>query len=390
MLVTNIFDLRELARRRLPRMFWDYLERGGYHEETLARNRSDLKDLALTARVLNDVSQRNVSCNLLGEHCDFPLILAPVGGCGIFHPNGEMHAAKAANAHGIPFCLSTLSVCTIEDVAEVAPLWFQLYLFKDRGLGRALIERAKVARCSTLILSMDVHVRSSRYSEQKDGLSAPIKINPSSVWDVISHTSWLLSMMKSKRRTFGNLAAEIPQCKTVFGATKWLEDQWDPTLSVKEVEWVRKLWPGKLVVKGILHPADAKLAVKAGADAVAISNHGGRQVDGAVSTVSMIPAVVDAVHGKAQVFVDSGIRTGIDMLKMLARGADGCLVGRAYCYGLAAHGECGVNEAIEILRRELDETMALCGATDVRKLPADLAVDRQVFLDSEAKRAFLG
>jgi len=390
MLVTNIFDLRELARRKLPKMFWDYLERGGYHEETLARNRNDLKSLALTARVLNDVSQRNLSCRLLGRHCDFPLILAPVGGCGIFHPNGEMHAAKAAQRHGIPFCLSTLSVCTIEDVAEVAPLWFQLYLFKDRGLGRALIQRAIDAKCPTLVMSMDVHVRSSRYSEQKDGLTAPPKINVPNVWDVLSHPSWFFSMMKSKRRTFGNLATEIPQCKTVFGATEWLEDQWDPTLSIKDVEWVRNLWPGKLIVKGILHPADAKLAVKAGADAVAISNHGGRQVDGAVSTVSMLPPIVDAVRGKAQILVDSGIRTGIDMQKMLACGADACLVGRAYCYGLAARGERGLNEAIEILKRELDETMALCGVSDVSKLPSDLVVARQIFKDPSAKRAFLG
>src|SRR5437588_1704888 len=262
MLVTNISDLRRLARNKLPAMFWDYLEGGGYEEETLARNRSDLQQLALTARVLNNVKNRNLATTLAGTAASAPLILAPVGACGIFHPNGEVHAAKAGHAHGIPFCLSTLSICTIEDVAEAAPFWFQLYLMRDRGVGRALIQRAMNAGCSTLVLSMDVHVRSSRYREQKRGLTAPPRVTLANIADALMHPSWLFPILASKRRTFGNLATEIEECKTVFGATQWLDKQWDPTLSVKDIEWVRNLWPRKLVVKGILHPDDAKLAAK--------------------------------------------------------------------------------------------------------------------------------
>lgn len=372
--ITNIADLRRRAKRRLPKMIFDYLERGGYEEETLARNRSDLQRLALTARVLGDVSKRNLAVNLAGTPSALPFALAPVGACGIFSRDGEVHAARAAERHGIPFCLSTLSICSIENIAAATsqPFWFQLYLFKDRAVGADLIERAKKAGCSALVMSMDVHVRSSRYSEQKDGLTAPPKITISNLWDAAVHPSWLFPMLLSKQHTFGNLGPEVKQTRSVFGATVWLEDQWDPTLSVKDVEWVRERWQGKFILKGILHPEDAKLAAEMGVDAVVISNHGGRQVDGAASTVSMVRPVVESVAGRTQVLVDSGIRSGIDILKMLACGADGCLVGRAFCYGLGALGEDGVNHAIEILARELDETMALCGVTDVTKLPSDL------------------
>lgn len=376
-IITDIADLRRQARKRLPAIIFDYVENGGYQQETLRRNRLDIESVAMIPRALNDVSVRNLKTTLVGQEVSFPLALAPVGACGLTYPNAEVEAAKAAKKAGIPFCLSTLSIATIEDVAEAthAPFWFQLYLMKDHGVGNALVQRALDAGVSAMALSMDLHMRSRRHPEKRRGLQAPPRITVANVCDVIWHLDWLASMRHSKRRTFGNLIGLAPDAKNVANVTRWLEEQFDPTLSTKTIEWLRDLWPRKLIVKGIMAPQDARRCAELGADAVIVSNHGGRQVDGVVSTISILPAVVEAVGGRCQVLVDSGIRSGVDMLKMIARGADGCLVGRPYLYGLAYAGEAGVAKVIDILMGELDETLALCGQTDIEHLPDDLLAE---------------
>ncbi len=370
MIITDIEDLRLLAKRKLPAIIYTYISNGGYEEETLRRNREDLQSITLLPRVLNDVSNRNLSVNLAGTPADLPIALAPVGGCGLASPNGEVEAAKAAKRFNVPFCLSTLSVATIEDVAKAihTPFWFQLYLMREKKVGEALVERAKRAGVSTLVVSMDLHVRSQRHGEQKHGLIAPPSFSIGNIWDGLVHPSWLFSMIGSRRRTFGNLVGLVPHAHNLAKITEWLEEQFDPTLGVKDIEWARKVWHGKLLVKGILHPDDAVTAIKAGADGVIVSNHGGRQVDGAVSTASILPSVLERVNGSGAVLVDSGIRTGIDVLRMKALGADGCLIGRAYMYGLGAMGGKGVQKALQILRDELDQNMALCGYTDINKV----------------------
>ncbi len=374
MIVTDIADLERLARKRLPNIVATYVENGGYEEETLRRNRSALERIELTPRVLNDVSKRSLSVPMAGANAAMPVALAPVGACGLTYPNAEVEAARAAKECGVPFCLSTLSIASIEDVAAATrwPFWFQLYLMREKRVGEALVERANNAGCSALVLSMDLHVRSQRHGEHKLGLIAPPRIDLRTLYDVLTHPRWLLSMVRSKRRTFGNLISLVPHAKNVAKITEWLETQFDPRLSNKDIEWVRSRWPRKLLVKGILHPEDARSAIEHGADGVIVSNHGGRQVDGAIATVEVLPRIVDAVAGKGEVFVDSGIRSGIDVLRMMALGASGCLIGRAYLYGLAANGKKGVLKALEIIRKELDQNMALCGVRDIKNLPSDL------------------
>lgn len=376
-----------MAERRLPAIVYSYVAGGGYEEQTLRRNRQDLEALTLLPRVLNDVTTRDASTILAGDHAKIPVALAPVGALGLTHPNGEVHSAKAALAHGVPYCLSTLSIGTIEDVAEAtrAPFWFQLYLMRDRKVGDALIQRAKDANCSALVLSMDLHVRSSRHREEKHGLGAPPEISIANIFDAVTHPGWLTSMAGSRRRTFGNLIGLAPDAKNVGAITQWLEEQFDPSISAETIKWLRKVWPRKLVVKGVLHPEEARMCADLGVDAVVISNHGGRQVDGAVSTASVLPEAVEAVDGRAQVLVDSGIRTGMDILKLMGVGADGCLIGRAYVYGLAAGGEGGVSKALDILATELDQTMGLCGVTDIKNLPNDLVLGREAFARRPAR-----
>jgi L-lactate dehydrogenase (cytochrome) len=376
MVITDIADLEKLAQKRLPHIISTYVENGGYEEETLHRNRADFANYAFVPRVLNDISERSLAVDMAGMHAAMPIGLAPVGACGLTYPNGEVEAALAAKEAGVPFCLSTLSISTIEDVAKAtrAPFWFQLYLMKEKRVGEALVGRAKKAGCSTLVLSMDLHVRSQRHGEQKRGLIAPPRIDVRNIFDLLSHPRWLLAMAGSKRRSFGNLIGLVPHAKNVAKVTEWLEEQFDPTLSEKDIEWARSVWPGKLLVKGILYPEDAHRAIECGADGVIVSNHGGRQVDGAVSTISVLSRIVEAVAGSGEVFVDSGIRTGMDVLKMMALGANGCLIGRAYLYGLAANGCKGVKTALRILRDELDQNMALCGVRDIKELPKDLLV----------------
>ena len=374
MVITDIADLKRVAEKRLPSIISEYVENGGYEEETLRRNRSALEKIQLVPRVLNDVSKRSLSLQMAGMNVTMPVALAPVGACGLTYPNAEVEAALAAKEYGVPFTLSTLSIATIEDVAQAtrAPFWFQLYLMKDKRVGEALIQRAHDAGCSALLLSMDLHVRSQRDSEQKHGLVAPPRITPQNIFDLLTHPRWLLSMVRSKHRTFGNLVGLVPHAKNLSKITKWLETQFDPTLSNKDIEWVRKRWSRKLYIKGVLHLEDARIAIEHGADGVIVSDHGGRQVDGSVATAEVLPRVVDAVCGKGEVFVDSGIRSGIDVLRMMALGANGCLIGRAYLYGLAWGGKKGVLKALEIICKELDQNMALCGIRDIKHLPTDL------------------
>lgn len=378
MVVTDIADLQRLAEKRLPKIIATYVENGGYEEETLHRNRSALEHVELVPRVLNDVSKRSLSVQMAGMNATMPVALAPVGACGLTYPNAEVEAARAAKEFGIPFCLSTLSIATLEDVAKAtrAPFWFQLYVMREKRVGEALIERAYDAGCSALLLSMDLHVRSQRHGEQKLGLVAPPRTDLRNIVDVLTHLRWLISMVRSKHRTFGNLVGLVPHAKSVAKVTEWLETQFDPTLSNKDIEHIRKRWPRKLFVKGILHPEDARSAIEHGADGVIVSNHGGRQVDGAIATAEVLPRIVDAVCGKGEVFVDSGIRSGIDVLRMMGLGANGCLIGRAYLYGLAWNGKKGVLKALEIICKELDQNMALCGVRDIKHLPADLLFQR--------------
>jgi L-lactate dehydrogenase (cytochrome) len=374
---TCIEDLRQLARRKVPRAFFDYADRGSYAEETLRANRDDLERIKLRQRVLVDVSNRSQNTTIIGEPAALPLSLGPVGLCGMQHGDGEILACRAAQAAGIPFCLSTLSICSIEDVAEAVqkPFWFQLYVMKDRGFVRSLIERAIAAQCSALVLTIDLQVLGQRHADIRNGMTVPPEIRLSNIIDIATKPAWALSVLRGKRKTFGNVAGRVPGMDSVNSLAGWINNQFDPTLSWKDVEWIRSLWPGKLIIKGILDVEDAKLAVKTGASALVVSNHGGRQLDGAPSSISMLPKVVDAVGSEIEVMFDGGIRSGQDVLRALALGARSCMLGRAYIYGLGAAGEAGVAQAIDIIAKELDVTMALTGTRHVADLGPQVLVN---------------
>jgi L-lactate dehydrogenase (cytochrome) len=370
-IVTCIEDLRQRARRNVPKMFFDYVEAGSYAQETLHANRADLQRIKLRQRVLVDVSRRDLTTTIIGETVPLPLALAPIGLAGMQHQDGEIAACRAAQAAGIPFTLSTMSVCSIEDVAEAVdkPFWFQLYVMKDRGFARSLIERAAAAKCSALMLTIDLQVLGQRHCDLHNGLSVPPEIRIRNVLDIMSKPSWALGMLGAKRKTFGNLAGYTRSGATdVKSLSSWIATQFDPTLSWKDVEWIRSLWPGKLILKGVLDVDDARLAARTGASALVVSNHGGRQLDGAPSSISALPKIVDAVGGEIEVMFDGGIRSGQDVIRALALGARSCLIGRAYIYGLGALGERGVARAIHFLRKELDVTMALCGVNNVGEI----------------------
>jgi L-lactate dehydrogenase (cytochrome) len=368
--MTCIEDLRRAARRKVPRAFFDYAEAGSYSQETLRANRHDLERVKLRQRVLVDVSQRSLTTTIIGEKAALPLTLAPIGLCGMQHGDGEILACRAAQAAGIPFTLSTMSICSIEDVAEAVgkPFWFQLYVMRDRGFIKALIERAAVAKCSALVLTVDLQVLGQRHCDIRNGMTVPPEIKLGNLIDIATKPAWALSILKGKRKTFGNLAGHVRGMENVTSLAQWTASQFDPTLNWKDVEWVRSLWPGKLILKGILDVEDARTAVKTGASALIVSNHGGRQLDGAPSSISALPKVVDAVGGDIEVMFDGGIRTGADVLRALALGARSCMIGRSYIYGLGAGGEAGVAKAIEVLGKELDVTMALCGVKSVEDL----------------------
>ncbi len=366
-MMTCIEDMRLLARRRVPRMFFDYADRGSYAEETLRLNRSDLERIKLRQRVLVDVARRDLTTTIAGEPATLPLALAPIGLCGMQWGDGEILACRAAQAAGIPFCLSTMSICAIEDVAAAVerPFWFQLYVMKDRGFVRALIERAIAARCSALVLTVDLQVLGQRHCDLRNGMTVPPEIRIGNLIDIATKPGWAMSVLRGKRKTFGNLAGHVRGMEDVRSLAQWIAGQFDPALSWNDVEWVRGLWPGKLIIKGLLDVEDARRAATTGATALVVSNHGGRQLDGAMSSIAALPRIVDAVGSQIEIMFDGGIRSGQDVVRALALGARSCMIGRAYLYGLGAGAQAGVARAIEIIRNELDVTMALTGTSRV-------------------------
>jgi L-lactate dehydrogenase (cytochrome) len=367
--VTCIEDLRQLSRKRVARAIFDYVDRGSYTESTLRANRADLELLTLRQRVGIDVDKRSTRGTMLGEEVSMPVGLAPVGLTGLNWADGEILAARAAQRFGVPFTLSTMSICSIEDVAGGVekPFWFQLYVMRDRGFAASLVERAKAAGCSALVLTLDLQVQGQRHRDLKNGLAVPPKLTLGTALDIMMKPGWALNVLRGKRKSFGNLEGRIPDAKSLSTLSQWIAGQFDPTLSWKDVEWVKNLWGGKLVLKGVLDAEDAKIAAQSGADAIVVSNHGGRQLDGTMSSIRALPDVVDAVGDRTEVWFDGGIRGGQDVLRALALGAHATLIGRAFAYGLGAMGEAGVLRALEIIQRELDVTMALCGLRGVRE-----------------------
>ena len=374
--VTCIEDLRKLARRKVPRAFFDYAEAGSYSQETLRANRADLEQIKLRQRVMVDVSSRDSSTTMLGEPVSLPLGLGPVAMTGLEHGNGEILACRAAHAAGIPFAMSTLSICSIEDVAAAVdkPFWFQLYVMKDRGFVRSLIERATAAKCSALVLTVDLQVLGQRHVDIKNGLSVPPALKVKNLINMMTKPGWVFSVLSGKRWTFGNLDGHVKGMEGVRSLAQWVGSQFDETLNWKDVEWIRSIWPGKLIIKGILDVEDAKLAARTGAAAIVVSNHGGRQLDGAASAISMLPKIADAVGSEIEVMFDGGIRTGQDVLRALALGAKSCFIGRAYIFGLGAGGEAGVAKAIDIIRKELDVSMALTGVKRIHEIGRHILV----------------
>jgi L-lactate dehydrogenase (cytochrome) len=375
--VTSIEDLRLMAKRRVPRAFFEYADCGSYNEETLRANRADLEKIKLRQRVLVDVDKRDLATTMVGEPVALPIALAPTGLTGMQHVDGEILACKAAHAAGVQFTLSTMSICSIEDVAAATdkPFWFQLYVMRDRGFARSLIARAKAAKCSALMLTADLQVQGQRHRDIKNGMTVPPQLKLANVIDIASKPGWAIKVLMGKRKSFGNLEGHIAGMSGIKSLAQWTAGQFDPTLSWKDVEWIRNEWGGKLIIKGILDLEDARLAAKTGAQAIVVSNHGGRQLDGAPSSISMLPRIVDAVGSELEILFDGGVRSGQDVLRALALGAKGCLIGRAFLYGLGAGGEAGVTAALDVIRKELDVSMALTGVSRVKD------VDRRVLAD---------
>lgn len=365
--VTCIDDLRDLHRRRVPRAFFDYVDGGAYAEATLRANRTDLQAIELRQRVLIDVDNRELATTIMGEHSALPFGLGPIGLTGMQHGDGEILACRAAQAAGIPYTLSTMSICSIEDVAGSVekPFWFQLYVMRDRGVTKALIERAIAAKCSALMLTVDLTLNAQRHRDVKNGITVPPRLMLKNIIDVATKPGWALGVLRGKRKTFGNLDARLNDAGGITSLAQWIAAQFDPTLSWKDVTWVRSLWPGKLLIKGVMDVEDAKLAAKCGAQALVVSNHGGRQLDGAPSTIRVLPKIVDAVGSDIEIGFDGGIRSGQDVVRAMALGAKFCMLGRAYAYGLGAGGEAGVARAIDTIARELDITMGMCGVRRV-------------------------
>ena len=367
---TSIDDLRDIAKARVPKAFFEYADHGSYSQSTMRANRSDLQAIGLRQRVAIDVDKRDLKTTIAGIPANLPLALAPIGLCGMQHGDGEILAARAAAAAGIPFCLSTMSICSIEDVAAASPVpfWFQLYVMRDRGFVKALIERAIAAKCSVLVPTLDLQILGKRYCDVKNGMTVPPKVTVANVIDVATKPRWAWSILNGKRKNFGNISGHVSGMESVSTLSQWIGQQFDPTLSWKDLEWIRSIWPGKIVLKGILDVEDAKIAASLGVTAIVASNHGGRQLDGAPSSISQLGRIVDAVQGKTEVIFDGGVRSGQDVLRALAYGASSCMIGRAYIYGLGAGGQAGVTKAIEIIRDELDVSMALTGTRSVREI----------------------
>src|ERR1700676_3911528 len=367
---TCIEDLRQRHMRQVPKAFFDYADRGSYAEETLRANRDDLQQIKFRQRILVDVSKRDLSTTILGEPAALPLILAPVGLTGMQYGDGEIHACRAAQAAGIPYTLSTMSICSIEDVAANVdkPFWFQLYVMKDRGFIKALIERAIAAKCSALVLTVDLQVIGQRHADIKNGMTVPPEWTLSKFFDFATKPAWVSGVLRGKRRTFGNLVGHLKGTDDITSLGTWISTQFDTTLNWKDVDWIRSIWPGKLILKGILDVEDANEAVKTGAQALVVSNHGGRQLDGAPSSIEVLPEIADAVGSRIEILFDGGIRSGQAVMRALALGAKSCMIGRAYVYGLGAFGGPGAAKAIDLIANELNVTMGLCGVNKIAEI----------------------
>ena len=371
--MTCIEDLRRVAQRKVPRMFYDYADSGSWTESTYRANSSDFQDIKFRQRVLVDMEGRSLATKMIGEEVKMPLAIAPTGFTGMQHADGEILAARAAEKFGVPFSLSTMSICSIEDVAEntSAPFWFQLYVMRDREFMENLIKRAQAAKCSALILTADLQVLGQRHKDIKNGLSAPPKPTIANMINLATKPEWCMKMLNTERRTFRNIVGHAKNVGDLSSLSSWTAEQFDPRLSWDDVARIKDLWGGKLIIKGIMEPEDAELAVKSGADALIVSNHGGRQLDGAPSTIKALPDVVSAVGSDIEVWLDSGIRSGQDILKAWALGARGTMIGRAFLYGLGAYGEEGVTRALEILYKEMDISMAFTGHRDIHNVTED-------------------
>ncbi len=374
--ITTIEDLRVLAEKRVPRMFYDYADSGSWTESTYRANESDFQKIKLRQRVAVNMEGRSTATKLIGIDAKMPVCIAPVGLTGMQHADGEIHAARAAEKFGIPFTLSTMSICSIEDVAEntSAPFIFQLYMMRDRDAMARMIDRAKAAKCSALVLTLDLQVIGQRHKDLKNGLTAPPRPTLANIINLATKPRWCLGMLGTKRHTFRNLVGHVKEVSDMKSLSAWTREQFDPRLSWADIAWVKERWGGKLILKGIMDVEDAVLAVKSGADALVVSNHGGRQLDGAPSSIEALPAIVAAVGSDIEVWMDGGIRSGQDVLKAWALGAKGVMIGRAMVYGLGAMGEAGVSKALEIIHKELDVTMAFCGHTNL------LNVDQSILL----------
>ena len=368
--ITNIDDLKRIYERRVPRMFFDYCESGSWTEQTFRDNSSDFDKIRLRQRVAVDMSDRTTAAKMIGQDVAMPVALAPVGLTGMQHADGEIKAARAAKAFGVPFTLSTMSINSIEDIAEAtgAPFWFQLYTMRDEDYVSRLIQRAKDANCSALVITLDLQILGQRHKDIKNGLSAPPKLTPKTIANLMTKWSWGLEMLRAKRREFGNIVGHVDGISDASSLGAWTAEQFDPSLDWTKVSKLKEQWGGKVILKGILDAEDAKMAMKVGADAIIVSNHGGRQLDGAISSIAALPSIMEAVGDQIEVHLDSGIRSGQDVLKALALGATGTYIGRAFVYGLGAMGEKGVSTALDVIYKELDTTMALCGETRVTDL----------------------
>ena len=375
--ITNIEDLRVLAQKRVPRMFYDYADSGSWTESTYRANESDFQKIKLRQRVAVNMENRSTRTTMIGQEVAMPVAIAPTGLTGMQHADGEIKAARAAKRFGIPFTLSTMSICSIEDVAQETgghPFWFQLYMMKDRDYIERLIERAKAAKCSALVITLDLQIIGQRHKDLKNGLSAPPKLTVANILNMMTKPRWGLGMLGTKRHGFGNIIGHVKGVENMGSLSEWTAKQFDPALNWNDVEWIKKRWGGKIILKGIQDVEDARLGVNSGADALIVSNHGGRQLDGAESSIRALPAIVDAVGKQIEVHMDGGIRSGQDVLKARALGAQGTFIGRAFLYGLGAMGEAGVDKVLEIIHKELDLTMAFCGHTNIK------TVDKGVLL----------
>ena len=370
----TIEDLRRRARRRVPKMFFDYADSGSWTETTLRANEDDFRKVKLRQRVLVDMTNRSLASTMIGENVSMPVALAPTGLTGMQHADGEILAAQAAEEAGVPFTLSTMSICSIEDVAEATtrPFWFQLYVMRDRGFINDLIDRARNAGCSALVLTADLQILGQRHKDLRNGLSTPPKFTPKHIWQMATRPRWCLHMAGTRRRTFRNIAGHVKGVTDLSSLGTWTAEQFDPRLSWADVAWIKERWGGKLIIKGILDVEDAKMAAQTGADAIIVSNHGGRQLDGAPSSISMLPQIAAAVGDRIEIHMDGGVRSGQDVLKALCLGAKGVHIGRPFLYGLGAGGRQGVKLALDIIRNELDITLALCGKRDIAQAGPDL------------------